>query len=78
MWERTSDEFRRAMDNSGKFLLAFSSVAQDYIETTKLNSYNTEDFPEGGWGTAVLGKIFPIGSRARVIIMPAPRAKGHG
>lgn len=61
--ERTSPEFSRAYDNSGKFLMAFSSVSQDYIETNKLNSYNTEDFPEGGWGTAILGKVFPIGSK---------------
>lgn len=61
--DRGDPAYRRAYDNSGKFLLAFSSVAQDYVETSKLNTFQTEDLPVGGWGTAVLGKIFPIGSR---------------
>lgn len=57
--KRLSPDFRRAYDNSGQFLLAFSSVSEDYIETSCLNGYLTEDLPIGGWGTAVLGKIFP-------------------
>ncbi|MFA6572301.1 MAG: hypothetical protein WCT77_13825, partial [Bacteroidota bacterium] len=58
---RGKPEFRRAYDNSGKILIAFSSVAEDYIKTSKLNYYLDEDLPIGGWGTAVLGKTFAIG-----------------
>lgn len=53
----------RAYDNSGKILLAFSSIDQQFFSTTKLNSYFVEDLTIGGWGTAILGKIFPIGSK---------------
>lgn len=60
--ERTKPEYKQAYDNSGRFLLAFSSVSEDYIKLSKLNSYYPEYVPEGGWGTAVLGKTFAIGS----------------
>ncbi len=65
-WEdvdRYSPEYRRAFDNSGKFFLAFSSVAREFIKTKKINTYHDEDMPVGGWGTAILGKTFPIGHR---------------
>lgn len=61
--ERAKKEYKQVFDNSGKVLIAFSSVSQNYIETKKLNYYATEDFPIGGWGSAVLGRIFPIGSK---------------
>ncbi len=54
---------RRAFDNSGKILLAFSSIDQNFFSTTKLNSYFVEDMTVGGWGTAILGKLFPVGSK---------------
>lgn len=60
---RGKPEFRRAYDNSGRFLLAFSSLSEKYEQTNKLNAYQTEDLQIGGWGSAVLGKIFPIGSK---------------
>ncbi|MCX6155028.1 MAG: hypothetical protein NT007_12820 [Candidatus Kapabacteria bacterium] len=58
---RLQHESIRAFDNSGIVLLAFSSVAQNYTSVSKLNSYHTEDLPTGGWGSAVLGKVFPYG-----------------
>ena len=60
---RGRPEFERAFDNSGKFLVSFSSVAEDYFQTSMLNTYQKEDVPIGGWGAATLGKIFPIGSK---------------
>ena len=60
---RGNEKFFRAYDNSGKFLIAFSSVSENYKPTTMLNSYYLEDLPIGGWGTATLGKVFPIGSK---------------
>lgn len=54
--------YSRAYDNSGKILLAFSSVSQKYYKTNRLNTYKVEDLPVGGWGTAILGKIFPMNS----------------
>ncbi len=61
--DRGKSEYRRAFDNSGKFLVAFSSVSQDYFQTRKLNAWEEEDVNVGGWGSAILGKIFPIGSK---------------
>jgi len=58
--KRLAPEFRRAYDNSGQILVAFSSVSENYIKTEGLDGYLVEDLPIGGWGTAVLGKIFPI------------------
>jgi outer membrane protein assembly factor BamA len=58
-------EFERAFDNSGKLLVSFSSVAEDYFQTSMLNTYQKEDVPIGGWGAATLGKIFPIGSQGK-------------
>lgn len=60
--DRGDPAFRRAMDNSGKVLLAFSSVSQDFFKTSRVNTYYDEDLAVGGWGTAILGKIFPMGS----------------
>ncbi len=60
--DRMKREFRRAYDNSGKILLAFSSVSEDYIKTSNVNYFNVEDIPIGGWGTAVLGKTFSLGN----------------
>lgn len=61
--DRASPDYRRALDNSGKVLLAFSSVSEKYYQTKMLNGYLTEDICEGGYGSAIIGKIFPIGSK---------------
>jgi len=63
--DRGDSSYGQAFDNSGKFLVSFSSVAEDYFQTDKLNTYQKEDVPIGGWGEAVLGKIFPIGSQGQ-------------
>lgn len=52
---------RQAYDNSGKFLLQFSSVSQDFYSVRKINYYNIEDMPVGGYGSATLGRIFSLG-----------------
>lgn len=59
---RGKPEYRQAFDNSGKFLLGFGSVAERYTETNRLNTYQIEDLPEGGWGQAILGRVFALGS----------------
>ena len=61
--KRLSDDYIRAYDNSGKFLMAFSSSSETYIKTNKLNGYFDEDLPVGGWGSAILGKIFRVGGK---------------
>jgi hypothetical protein len=53
--------YRRAYDNTGRILMAFSSVSNEFVTTTMINGYNTEDITIGGWGSAVLGKIFSMG-----------------
>lgn len=52
---------RQAYDNSGKILLQFSSVSQDYYSVSKINYYNIEDMPVGGYGSATLGKVISLG-----------------
>lgn len=61
--DRSKPEYRRAFDNSGKLLFQFSSVTNNYEKVTKINNYLDEDMPLGGYGSAILGKIFPIGNR---------------
>jgi len=61
--DRGEDKYNRAFDNSGKILFAFSSVSQDYYAVDYVNSYFLEDLTIGGWGSAILGKVFPIGSK---------------
>ncbi len=60
---RVNDITSQAFDNSGKILLMFSSVAQDYYLSEKVNYYHIEDMIVGGYGSATLGKIFSIGSK---------------
>jgi len=62
--------YRRAFDNTGKVLMAFSSTSEKYKTTRKANFFLEEDFQLGGYGTAILGKIFPIGN-------PPPGVEGE-
>ena len=55
---RGKPEFSQAFDNSGRILIAFSSVSEDYTPINKVNTYLTEDLCTGGWGTAILGTTF--------------------
>lgn len=52
--------FRRAFDNSGKVLIQFSSLSQEFLPVDKVNSFRMEDLVIGGYGRVILGKIFPI------------------
>jgi outer membrane protein assembly factor BamA len=61
--ERESIKYQRAYDNTGRVLLAFSSSSEDYLPVTKVDGYLVQDLPVGGWGSAVLGRIFPIGHK---------------
>ncbi len=61
--DRGDYKYDRAYDNCGKVLIAFSSVSENYHTTSKLNGFLQEDLPIGGWGTATLGKVFPIGHK---------------
>lgn len=54
--------FKRAYDNSGVFLLDFSSVAQDFYTVEKMNNYHLEDMKVGGYGSATLGRLFSLGN----------------
>lgn len=58
---REKPEYDRAFDNCGKILFGFSSISEDFFTVNNVNSYFYEDLVVGGWGSAVLGKIFPIG-----------------
>lgn len=61
--QRLNPGLRQPYDNSGKILFGFSSLQQRFSKTNKLNGYETEDVAYGGWGTAIIGKTFPIGSK---------------
>lgn len=60
---REKTEYERAFDNCGKLLFGFSSISEDFFTVKNVNSYFYEDLIIGGWGSAILGKIFPVGSR---------------
>jgi hypothetical protein len=59
---RGKPEFAQAYDNSGRILLGFSSVSEEYTPVNKINTYLTEDLCIGGWGTAVVGVTFKTNS----------------
>ncbi|OGU59440.1 MAG: hypothetical protein A2X64_00845 [Ignavibacteria bacterium GWF2_33_9] len=60
--KRFNNDFRQAFDNSGYVLLNFASIAQHFDIVTNLNSYPEEDLIYGGYGSATIGKIFPLTS----------------
>lgn len=59
---RINPTVRQAMDNSGRFLVGFSSLAQQFRKEAFLNAFSAEDVAEGAWGTVVLGKVFAMQS----------------
>jgi YD repeat-containing protein len=59
---RASEKYRQAFDNSGKFLIGFSSLSQRFSTVKTLNSYYTEDLPIGAYGGVVFGRTFPLKS----------------
>ncbi len=61
--ERGREEFRQAYDNSGWVLASFSSVSDDYRPVNRINTYLTQDLCVGGYGNAILGKVFKLNER---------------
>jgi outer membrane protein assembly factor BamA len=59
---RHSQQYRQAFDNSGYLLLNFASISQSFDVVNKINGFPDEDLIYGGWGSATLGKIFPLNS----------------
>ncbi len=60
--QRENPSFRQAFDNSGYFLLNFASISQSYDVVNKINGFVDEDLIYGGYGSASIGKIFPLNS----------------
>ena len=56
---RGANVFERAYDNQSKFLLGFSSIAQSFYSIRNINAPTYETLAIGGWGSIVLGAIFP-------------------
>jgi outer membrane protein assembly factor BamA len=73
--EQNERDRRLAFDNSGKALVAFSSLKQHFFKDKKLNGYQTEDIVTGGWGTVVLGKVFPIAPGGDNMVYVGARAE---
>jgi outer membrane protein assembly factor BamA len=69
--KRLSPEYEQAFDNSGYFLMNFSSVSRDYYTIKNVNTYHLEDLPVGGYGSAMLGKVFPVGSKGESLYYAA-------
>ncbi|MBC8125307.1 MAG: hypothetical protein H7X70_06200, partial [Candidatus Kapabacteria bacterium] len=51
--DRAVPASRQAFDNTGHFLVAFSSISQSFRRSQFLNGYETEDVQEGAWGSAI-------------------------
>ncbi|MCX7908898.1 MAG: hypothetical protein N2560_05210 [Ignavibacteria bacterium] len=60
--KRGEERFIRAFDNSAKVFVSFSSISESFYNSTKLNTFLTEDIVLGGWGSAVLGKTIKLDS----------------
>lgn len=60
--ERPSEEYARAFDNCGRFLMQFSSTAHYYAKIKNVNSYNVQDIESGGYGRVIIGQVFPMRS----------------
>jgi outer membrane protein assembly factor BamA len=59
---RHNDNFRQAFDNSGYVLLNFASLGQDFDIVKNVNTFLDEDLIYGGYGSATIGKVFPMTS----------------
>lgn len=57
---RHNNDFRQAFDNSGYILLNFASLGQDFDIISNVNIFPEDDLIFGGYGSATIGKIFPI------------------
>ena len=60
--QRVVPSSRQAFDNTGHVLVAFSSITQSYHRSRFLDGYETEDVPEGAWGSAIIGRVFSLGN----------------
>lgn len=60
--QRTIPESRQAYDNTGHLLVSFSSIQQLYTRSKFLDGYETEDVQTGGYGSAILGRVFSMGN----------------
>lgn len=56
--DRSIASSRQAFDNTARVLVAFSSISQRFTRTAFLDGFETEDVQTGGWGSAILGRIF--------------------
>ncbi len=60
--DRGDDRFERIMDNSGSFLVSFSSSSKDFTTIDKADYYQTQDLQLGGYGEAMIGRVFSLGN----------------
>ena len=72
---RGKPEFSQAYDNSARFLIGFSSVAEKFLPMEKVNTFMTEDLSVGGWGTAILGKSFALDSTGESLFYVAAQGE---
>ncbi len=60
--QRAVPQSRQAFDNTGHVLVSFSSIEQRYTRSAFLDGYETEDVQTGGWGSAIMGRVFSMGN----------------
>lgn len=65
--QRVVPSSRQAFDNTGHVLVAFSSITQSYHRSQFLDGYETEDVPEGAWGSAIIGRVFSLGNGGQTL-----------
>lgn len=73
--DRGSPEYARAYDNSGRFLVQFSSVSRNFYIVRNVDSYFIQDMPVGGYGEAILGKTFAIGDKGESLYYVAGKGE---
>ncbi|MBU3741087.1 MAG: hypothetical protein FGM24_02260 [Candidatus Kapabacteria bacterium] len=56
--QRSIATSRQAYDNTSRILVGFSSIAQQFTRTAMLDGFETEDVQTGGWGSAIIGRVF--------------------
>jgi hypothetical protein len=56
--ERGSPQYQQAFDNTSRLLFGVSSLKKNLLSTSVVHPSMQSVVTEGGWGTAVLGRIF--------------------
>lgn len=62
--QRGSPQFQQAFDNTARFLVGVSSLKKNLVSASIVHPSLHSFVTEGGWGTAVLGRVFAPNDRS--------------